>query len=542
MNIISIANYVIYGIVALLALIGFLFGIKRGFFAQGVRLVTIILSIVAAFLLTTLAYSKVMDYLNGKTLGELLAQFGVAIEGDAAAWAECFEMETAAYIATIPLTLIVLPFAFVILFFVISFILWIVFMILARVFGFTKENNNGVTRLVGALVGIVQGVVVAGVILLPITGTLSVVEESVAAAEEKHAESQNAIVLGDMCENYIEPINKNIALTVYNKTHRFMYDAFLKVDIEQTEVSMRDVATDSVELFVLYGDLSGIEMSNLSAEHKLVIDNMIDTFSSDVYMSTIFAGTLRAVARAEENGLLSLGGGEEGEGNGEGEAAEEDVMGSFLGSLISVFKTGDHTTVKPDFTTIKNIYYILSDSGTLVALTAENVDFEEVFGALAALDENGKSTLGKITAELKSNSRTAPIATELNNFAMQIALQNAGITDPDVAQTVENVKNDLNEVIAMNREDYSSDEEYKGAVSDKIGETLAENQIEITEEQLDQVSDFVIEEFDDIDEITDAEIADFMAKYYDAYLNAESGDLGDIGDIEDLGDLEGVLQ
>ena len=33
-----------------------------------------------------------------------------------------------------------------------------------------------------------------------------------------------------------------------------------------------------------------------------------------------------------------------------------------------------------------------------------------------------------------------------------------------------------------------------------------------------------------------------MAKYYDAYLNAESGDLGDIGDIEDLGDLEGVLQ
>ena len=54
------------------------------------------------------------------------------------------------------------------------------------------------------------------------------------------------------------------------------------------------------------------------------------------------------------------------------------------------------------------------------------------------------------------------------------------------------------------------------------------NDIEVTDEQLSQISDFIIEEFDEIDEITDAEIADFMAKYYDTYKEQiNSGELPD---------------
>ena len=115
---------------------------------------------------------------------------------------------------------------------------------------------------------------------------------------------------------------------------------------------------------------------------------------------------------------------------------------------------------------------------------------------------------------------------------MSALMTSVGITDPDVAQRVEDVKNDLNEVIAMNKEDYATQEEYKEAVSTKINDTLVKNDIEITEEQLDMVSDFVIEEFDEIDEITDAEIADFMAKYYDVYMNgSEDGEIPEIPEL-----------
>jgi hypothetical protein len=90
---------------------------------------------------------------------------------------------------------------------------------------------------------------------------------------------------------------------------------------------------------------------------------------------------------------------------------------------------------------------------------------------------------------------------------------------------VENVKAGLNTALAIDPETFETEEEYKAAVSDSLGQTLEENGIGLTDSQLEIVTDFVIEEMEGVDEVTNAYIAEFVTKYYDAYT---SGKLDDV--------------
>lgn len=518
-TILPIVNYVIYGIVGLLALIGALLGLRRGLVRQTFRLITVAAAVIVSFIVATALYPKLMAEFEGMTVLEICAQYGISLSAEASSWLECVDTVTVEYAASLPVTLVIVPIVFVLAFIVSSIVLFILFVILAGVLGFLRRRRGVLSKLTGMALGLLQGVVVAGVLLLPITGILDTTGWAVNTAKERYPESQNAVALGNMYEEYLSPVAENPVIKTYNKTMGFMYDRMAKIDMDGEEVRMVDVLTDGVEIFTLYGDLGEVDFLDLSEEQKQIIDSIITVFNNDHYMTEVLSGAMRAICRAEQNGVIGLD-------------IEDEVSRDFIVSFLHVFEDSTYTTVQEDIRTVEAIYFLLSDSGALKAIGGENADGMALVNSLAKLDENGKSTLGSICYQLKLNVRTAPIATKLNNFAMSALMTSVGITDPDVAQRVEDVKNDLNEVIAMNKEDYATQEEYKEAVSTKINDTLVKNDIEITEEQLDMVSDFVIEEFDEIDEITDAEIADFMAKYYDVYMNgSEDGEIPEIPEL-----------
>jgi uncharacterized membrane protein required for colicin V production len=453
------------------------------------------------------------------TVTDICAQYGIGLSEQTSAWLECVDTLTVEYAASLPVTVVIIPLLFVVVFIAVSIVCFILFVILAGVLGFLKRRRGILSKLAGMVLGLLQGVVVAGMLFLPITGILDTADRAISNTTARYPESQNAVALGDMYEEYLSPVAENPVIKTYNKTLGFMYDKMAMIEMEGEEVRMVDVLADGVEIFTLYGDLGEVDFLNLNEEQKAIIDSIITVFNDDHYMTEVLSGALRAVCRAEQNGVINL-------------EIEDEVSREFIVSFLHVFENSTYTTVQEDIRTVQAIYFLLSDSGALLAIGGENADGMALVNSLAKVDANGKSTLGSICTHLKMNVRTAPIATKLNNFAMSALLSSAGISDPNVAQRVEDVKNDLNEVIAMNKEDYATQEEYKEAVSTKINDTLVKNDIEITEEQLDMVSDFVIEEFDEIDEITDAEIADFMAKYYDVYMNgSEDGEIPEIPEL-----------
>ncbi len=144
-------NYGIYGLVAALALLGFLAGYVRGVMRQLVRIITVAASFGLAFVLTLSLKDAMLSFFDGKTLAQLLTPMGVAIgEG---VWLNNVTAETVETVITLPAGLVIMPLVFLVLFILISFVMLLVHKMLSGIVGFTKRNNNLITRTLGALAG-----------------------------------------------------------------------------------------------------------------------------------------------------------------------------------------------------------------------------------------------------------------------------------------------------------------------------------------------------------------------------------------------------
>lgn len=501
MGIPAIINYVIYGLAALFLLLGFLVGLRRGVCRQSMKAVTVILSAVISFLIFRGFFPKFLAYLEGRTLYDFLsgtvAPFGVAIPENLAAWLGCIEPRTGAYALAVPAAVIVVPLLFVLCFFALQGLLAIPYVILCGVFGFTKKNNNGLTRLLGGALGLLQGFVLLSVMLLPISGALGVADAAIRSAEEKHPNSTNTVVLGNAYHQNLEPIKNNIAVGASDACFGFIYDSIASVEVDGDKISMDAVAADGLNLFVLYGDLAGMDKNDITDGYKAIIDEMVETLGDDKYMSELVAGLMRGVSRAEAQGVFVFKNGDE-------------HIDALTKEFFTLFATSDYTNVKGDIITFKQFYFILSDAGTLKQASG---GAEAMFSTLLAADENGDTTVALICKALESNPRTAHLASALNTMAMDVLLST--VTDnPDAARTISEVKDTLNTVVAIDRESYATHTEYKAAVSAEISKTLESNNISLEDGQLDEITEFIVTEFEGVDEITDANLASFMAEYY----------------------------
>ena len=115
-------------------------------------------------------------------------------------------------------------------------------------------------------------------------------------------------------------------------------------------------------------------------------------------------------------------------------------------------------------------------------------------------------------------------------MSMELLLNDKGL-DADAEEVVSDLTNDMNEIIAIKKEDFETEEEYRAEVSTSIDAALADKGIPLEEEQLEQITDFVITEFEGKEEIKEEEFADFMTKYYDLYIQYQQGLIKDPSDL-----------
>ena len=161
---------------------------------------------------------------------------------------------------------------------------------------------------------------------------------------------------------------------------------------------------------------------------------------------------------------------------------------------------------------------------------------EEIFTSFMTTDENGNTAFDRLAKILNANPRFANLDDMLTTIAMDMLLQNSGV-DKEVVETVEEVKTTINNVLNIDQSNYETVEEYKEAVNTEVAETLENNGIALSPEQVDQLSDYIIKEKEENGktEFTDADMAKFMAEYYNIYANG--GSIPGLGDIIPGGDI-----
>lgn len=494
----TIINYGLYGLVALFGLIGLLLGFSRGFSRQSVRFVFVAASFAISFVLFGAIYPALYSIVEGKTLADIAVKYGIGLSEAIQKIAVCIKGDTAVYIASIPLAMVVFPFGFVLTFFIVIGLLTFPYIAVCGALGFGSKYNTFITRFLGGAVGLVQGVLISLLVLMPIDGIIDVANEAVTHAEERHPDSQNAVTIGNIYHQNLDGVVNNPVLKFADDSFGFVYDKFSTITVEGDNVSVKEIADDMFELFVLYGDLGAdFNFKALTEDNKVVINKMLDCFGEDHLMTAIVSGALSSVGKATTNGAVVI-------------QVSEPMLSLYM-AFLDVCATCDSTTVEGDLETLAEVYYLFSDEGMLQAGTVSSM-----FASFLTLDAEGNSAFKRMVAILDKNPRFHVMSETCTRVSMELLLKNSGV-DKDVAETMNNVKGGINEVVALDKNDFDTEEEYKAEVNKGITETLKDNGISLSDKKVDELTDYVVENYGDKTEISDAEFLDFMAKYYDTY-------------------------
>ena len=251
--------------------------------------------------------------------------------------------------------------------------------------------------------------------------------------------------------------------------------------------------------------LSGADPLAPDESAKEAMSNIVSDVGENKFTASIISGILRGVGTAVDKEALLV-------------PADEPYKSLITDSLL-IFKDSTSENVYQDMSTILEVYFILSDTGSLVAFgEPEN---SESANCLITPREGG-TAIDQIVAVLNENERTRPIVSTLTKISVGIMCESFGL-DQDATELYSNVKDGINDVVSVNKGDYETEEEYKDAVSDKLDEKLRENNIQLEEQIVDDMSQYIVDNYSDVDEVTDEVVNDVILSYYDAYKDSVSG-------------------
>ena len=499
-------------------------GSRRGIARQALHIACTIAAAVIAFVSTQNMCQIFLDEFDQATVNEIILMMqeeGVAAElGMSADTLNGLApyLADADLLLALPVGAIVMPFVFAVAFIALLIVAKIVYFLLRIILGIKKPKgeNKGQQRLFGAIVGAVEGALVCALLLVPVAGTLSLVDDSVDVIKAKNDVAYQQFI--DDYDASLKPVADSFIFNTINSVcGNTMCDKFATVTVDGATINLRDEVTLAVSLVMEASTLAETDFKNLTANDKRVLNSVVDGICDSDYMASVFSTLLSTMAYVVDNGELPID--------------IDAPYDSLVDSIILIFETSDKNNLRGDLTTVLDIYYILNDDGILSAIASG--DGDTITNALITRDKNGETTVNKVIATLKGNNRTAALVTTLSKLSVAVLadqLQIEGLS-PDL---YEDVTEKLDSVLSIDKEEYETEEEYKEALSENIDNALVENGINLDKEIIDEMANIVDQEKEKNPDMT---VDDIILTYYDAYLNyLEKGEMPELP-----GGLEGLL-
>ena len=507
----------ITAIMALFVLSGALFGFKRGFPRSVIRLVTVIISAVAAGIMASSLVGSAAAFVDGLTMAEALEKL-LASSGDTAGLAglgltedmvnllASFDAEMTLCFVQIIVAVAVVPIAFIVIFWVFKFVTVFIYWIITAIAGLRKRRKKIGSRMLGLLIGALQGAIIASVLLLPLAGISSVANDCIevlssdapeAASEEPSAEGED--MLGELLDSFVgNPVLKTISAL----GGRAIFDSMTSITVQDTRHPAYDTAMTFVMIYSEIGSMGEIDFMAPSKEVQATLENTVEIISNDSFIATVASGLMRGVNTAVDNGALVI--------------VAEEPMASFVSSLVDVFADSNKDNLEADLNTILHVYFILGDNNVLNSFG----DVNALKSALTTKHSDNKTVIDYVVDELYLNPRTAHIVNSLTELSIKVMCESIGLSD-DAYHIYENVKTGVNDVLALNEADFATREEYIGAVSNELNETLKANDIVLDQNTLDVMSNYIADNYSDISEISDEDINRALLSYYGALADGE---------------------
>lgn len=500
----DIIGYVSIGITvffALLILFSVFKGYRRGVIRQSIRTGTIIISAVVAIVLLKSFVGQITDACEGNTVAEAIEALrgGVildSLEAETLDMLEVLEAEKIINIILVPMASIVFPIAFTVLFIIISTVLYIIYGIVCIfVRGLRKKNNTGKTRLFGAIVGLVQGFIVATIFFLPVANVLDIADGAVESIRSE--ESEESTELLDVYDEYVSPLYSFPLKTSMTLGGRLLADTVATIEIEGESYNTRTPILTFAEVYNDISKLEGAEFDKLTKSQQQTLRDVEKKLFEDPFFKSSVAGLLSEMGKIMEDEL-----------EGEEDAQTAELYDAFL----SIFKNSTADTVEDDFDTLLDVLFFMINEGVTEAMSSD--DSDAITDALTkTVVHNGKSAtvIKHIIDMLDENPHTKPIVTTLTKLSLTVMAEHLefGVELDGIYEEI------TTDVEALNDCDTEAD------VKDTINGIFAEHDINLDDEILDGMTDYVYSEYTaNGKEITESDVNDIIFSYYDAIVAA----------------------
>ena len=512
----TIGAYISLGIFALIgvsALLGGYYGATRGFSKSVIRFFTIVASAICSLFAVTgiseLIVKKAMADGDSQSVDALLNNYfpGLTDSMPDMITPILGEMNsgTATIFVMMIVAIIITPVLFISFFYILKTLTFFVYSLLAGLTGAISYGKGIVSTLLGGAVGVIQGMFIAAVIIIPISGLCNVADEARGPLMDdvdtpnEYIETAYSTVINDLADN-----------PVFDLVDKFggnaAYERMITVKINGEKIDMGDECVGAIKVLadILPIANKDFDWKHPSEDQKDAFATVVTDIEHNKLIASLASDVMRGMAAVIKNGTLNLG------LSGAAKTLVDDVM--------TMFSTTNSDTIASDLDLLVDIYFIMCDRNMIDTLTSG--DPEALRDVLTNKDENGDTAADVILDRLNAYDRAHPIITSFTKLSLS-AMQGALGSEFDNEELYESVKNEMTNILNHNKSDFETEEEYKEAVSNDLDKALADNNLTVDEDTKQSMVDYIADNYGDFEgEITDKEINDALLSYYKSYAES----------------------
>lgn len=387
---------VIAAIMLVITLVNVIMGIVRGLKKSIASLISVVVSAIISAIITVMLCMPSLPFIQW-----LMGLMVDALASVDPSIVEMIATESVFVAISYYASMLIAPFVFTLLFAIVSIIVSIIVAIIMSIIAKkNKKRPNALSRLSGAAVGLICGLLVSVLCVFPVVGICDIAEGVVGSVYDD-------LMKIDVVKESIEelPFEVNAtpgAMKVFDYVGcGLLYDAFSVTYFEGERVSLEE---DVYVLMDVGSELmsADTESEGLNSSHVDMIKAIISALDRSPLIKNIIAEVI-VTATDEENGFL--------DGIDMGE-----LMSPVVDEMISVMSTSTKDTLTDDLTTLANVLGIIIDSEIL-----DDTDSQ------AMLTKLGDGLVSDLLVEINKNERMRPVADEITQLSIRALASTLGI-------------------------------------------------------------------------------------------------------------------
>ena len=393
------------------AFVGFIRRPRNAF----VRLITLLFTALAAFLLAKPVIGMVSETLLSSYEAELM-EIPVLSQ----------------YIASNPdfygtvgslAQMLLAPAVFVVLYSVLKILSWIIFKIICAALGKKKKKSGCLGRLLGALVGALCGLIGVVVMITPICGYTRLMDTVVtnAVGEDDAAELEEIFALG----------YDGLAGGLYDLVGEKLFRGLTTAKFDEQKVCLVDEVEALSGVVGAFRELGSVRVSEYGEEQKNAIKAMANSFDDSYFLSHLGSALLSDASNAWLAGKDYMGVARP--------TLSENIDG-MVSAFLTVFSTSTPDNIGSDMDCFAGIFSLLIEHDLFTYL-GEGADIQNFVTKLM-----GGGIVEEFYDVLNAHPRMKPVKLAISDTGMRVLMQSIGMPE-DIGASHGALLEDISSVI-----------------------------------------------------------------------------------------------